>query len=151
MQALSRATNIASKKTIAKAIDGLVEKSHVAIIQEANGDTRGTWYRVFLPEEIDMVRILIQEKPGRAKNTIVENSAVKNIRAENTTVENSAVNFPVGEEKTTTVIIDPVSESIENKEENPTNTKTTTVKIAPFTTDLLHTLSQRLLTTFMSY
>jgi hypothetical protein len=56
MQALAAATNIASKKTIAKAIAGLVKKGHIAIEQEASNDVRGTWYRVFLPQEITRAR-----------------------------------------------------------------------------------------------
>jgi hypothetical protein len=40
MQALAAATNIASKKTVAKALAGLLMKGHIAIEQEASNDVR---------------------------------------------------------------------------------------------------------------
>jgi hypothetical protein len=86
MHALAKATNIASKKTIAKAITGLCEKGHIAIIQKAHNDVRGTWYRIFLPEEIETV-----QQNTRSKGTAVNFTPVKS----------SAVIFAKEEEKNT--------------------------------------------------
>jgi hypothetical protein len=126
MQALAAATNIASKKTIAKALTGLVKKGHIAIEQEASNDVRGTWYRVFLPHEISTVRKLTRLKMTPVKSTAVETSAVisANIEEKSSAVEN-------------TVHL----QCLENTEENASSIKNTVVNFAPITTDLLHTLS----------
>lgn len=126
MQALAAATNIASKKTIAKALTGLVKKGHIAIKQEASNDVRGTWYRVFLPHEILTVRNLTGLKMTPVKSTAVEMSAVisANIEEKSSAVENTAPLQP-----------------LESTEENAGGVKNTVVNFTPITTDLLHTLS----------
>jgi len=126
MHALATATNIASKKTIAKAITGLVKKGHIAIVQEALSDIRGTWYQVFLPHEIARDR-----KLTGVKNTAVKSSAV----------ESSAVIFANFEERITAVENTPVVQDLENIEEKPSGVKFTAVNFTPITTDLLQTLS----------
>jgi len=126
MHALATATNIASKKTIAKAITGLVKKGHIAIVQEALSDIRGTWYQVFLPHEIARDR----------KLTGVKNTAVKS-----TAEESSAVIFANFEERITAVENTPVVQDLENIEEKPSGVKFTAVNFTPITTDLLQTLS----------
>jgi hypothetical protein len=126
MQTLAAATNIASKKTIAKALAGLVKKGHIAIEQEASNDVRGTWYRVFLPHEIPMVRKLTRVKMTPVKSTAVEMSTAisASIVEKSSTVENTARLQP-----------------IENTENNQSSVKNTVVNSAPITTDLLHTHS----------
>jgi hypothetical protein len=127
MQALAKATNIASKKTIATAISGLVAKGHIAIVQEAGGDVRGTWYRVFLPDEIAEIQKRTGAKNSTVNFTVVKNSAVNFTNS--TSVKNSAVNFT------------PELQSIENKSQDPTSVKNSAVNFTPITTDLLQTLS----------
>jgi hypothetical protein len=126
MQALAAATNIASKKTVAKALAGLLMKGHITIEQEASNDVRGTWYRVFLPQEIPTIRKLTGVKTTAVKSTAVAMSAViptgskeKNSRVENTTR----------------------LQLLENTEKNVSGVKNTVANFAPITTDLLHTLS----------
>ena len=128
MHALAKATNIASKKTIAKAITGLCEKGHIAIIQEAHNDVRGTWYRVFLPEEVETV-----QKNTGSKNTAVNLTAVKN----------SAVIFAEEEEKNTAVENTAVLPNLENPELEPSEVKSTAVNFTPNKTIVLkkHSLS----------
>jgi hypothetical protein len=126
MHALAKATNIASKKTIATAIVGLIKKGHIAIVQEAGSDIRGTWYRIFLPEEIEEIR----------KITPVKNSAVKI-----TPVKNSAVDFSNDHIKNSAVKITPVEQTIENKSTEITTTKNSAVDFASITTNVLQTLS----------
>src|SRR4029434_3061969 len=91
MQALAAATNIASKKTVAKALAGLLMKGHIAIEQEASNDVRGTWYRVFLPQEIPTIRKLTRVKMTPVKSTAVEMSAAISTGTEekNSGVENA--------------------------------------------------------------
>ena len=126
MQALATATNIASKKTIAKALTGLVKKGHITIEQEASNDVRGTWYRVFLPHEIPTVRKLSGIKITPVKSTAVETSAVisANIEEKSSAVENTAR-----------------LQYLESTKKNASGIKNTVVNFAPITTDLLHTLS----------
>src|SRR4030095_13357739 len=130
MQCLAAATNIASKKTIAKAIAGLAKKGHIAIEQEASNDVRGTWYRVFLPQEIARVK-----KPAGAKITPVKSTAVDDSTVVSANVEenNSAVKNTIGQQ------------DLESSQPNASSVKNTVVKIAPITTDLLQTLSLPLL------
>jgi len=126
MQALAAATNIASKKTVAKALTGLLMKGHIAIEQEASNDVRGTWYRVFLPQEIPTTRKLTRVKMTPVKSTAVEMSAAISTGTEekNSGVENATrLHF------------------IENTENNSSSVKNTVVNFSPITTDLLHTLS----------
>jgi hypothetical protein len=130
MQALAAATNIASKKTIAKAIAGLVKKGHIAIVQEASNDVRGTWYQIFLPQEITRVRKLTGVKIAPVKYTVVDDSTVASANVEE---KSSVVENTVGLQHV---------ESIQN---NPSSAKNTVVNFAPITTDLLHTLSLPLL------
>jgi hypothetical protein len=126
MQALAAATNIASKKTVAKALAGLLMKGHIAIEQEASNDVRGTWYRVFLPQEIPTIRTLTRVKMTPVKSTAVEMSAAISTGAEE---KNSGV------ENATHLHL------LENTEKNASSVKNTVVNFAPITTDLLHTLS----------
>ena len=130
MHALAAATNIASKKTIAKAIAGLVKKRHIAIAQEASNDVRGTWYQVFLPHEITRVRKFTREKITPVKSTVVDDSAVvsANVGEKNSVVENT-----VG------------LQAVENTQKIASDTKNTVVNFTPITTDLLHTHSLPLL------
>jgi hypothetical protein len=116
MHALAKATNIASKKTIAKAITGLCEKGHIAIIQEAHNDVRGTWYRVFLPEEVE---------------TIQQNTRSKNTAVNSTPVKSSAVVFVGEEEKITAVENTPVLLDLENPGLEPSRVKSTAVNFTP--------------------
>ena len=54
MGALAKACNISSsEKTVRKAINGLIEKGHIAIVDEHNNSKLGTKYRIFLPREIN--------------------------------------------------------------------------------------------------
>ncbi|HEV8712588.1 MAG TPA: hypothetical protein VGX03_07145 [Candidatus Binatia bacterium] len=126
MHALAAATNIASKKTIAKALAGLVKKGHIAIVQEALNDVRGTWYQVFLPHEIARVRKLTGVKNTPVKSTAVEGSTVASahIEKKSSAVENALV-----------------IQDFESIEKNTSDTKNTAVNCAPITTDLLQTLS----------
>ena len=126
MQALAVATNIASKKTIAKALTGLVKKGHITIEQEASNDVRGTWYRVFLPHEIPTVRKLSGIKITPVKSTAVETSAVisASIEEKSSAVENTAR-----------------LQYLESTGKNASGVKNTVVNFTPITTDLLHTLS----------
>jgi hypothetical protein len=126
MQALSKTTNIASKKTIAKAIARLIEKAHIAIVQEAHNDVRGTWYRVFLPDEIEEVK-----KLARLKSTAVETTPVRN----------STVDFAKGEEKSSAVETTPVLPRVEISRLESSRVKNTTVDSTPYTTSILQTLS----------
>jgi len=130
MHALAAATNIASKKTIAKAIAGLVKKRHIAIAQEASNDVRGTWYQVFLPHEITRVRKFTREKITPVKSTGVDDSAVvsANVEEKSSVVENT-----VG------------LQAVESIQKITSDTKNTVVNFTPITTDLLHTLSLPLL------
>ena len=130
MQALAAATNIASKKTIAKAITGLVKKRHIAIEQEASNDVRGTWYRVFLPQEITRAR-----KPTSVKITPVKSTAV----------DDSAVVSANVEEKSSAVENTVDRQDLESIQQNASGVKNTVVNVAPITTDLLQTLSLPLL------
>jgi hypothetical protein len=116
MHALAKATNIASKKTIAKAITGLCEKGHIAIIQEAHNDVRGTWYRVFLPEEVE---------------TIQQNTRSKNTAVNSTPVKSSAVVFAEEEEKNTVVENTLVPPDLENPGLEPSGVKSTAVNFTP--------------------
>src|SRR5439155_25657068 len=95
MQALAAATNIASKKTIAKAIAGLVKKGHIAIEQEASNDVRGTWYRVFLQQEITRARKSTTVKITPVKSTAVDDSTVVSANVEE---KSSAVKNTVGQQ-----------------------------------------------------
>ena len=126
MQALAAATNLASKKTVAKALAGLLMKGHIAIEQEALNDVRGTWYRVFLPREIPMIKKLTRVKMTAVKSTAVQRSAVISADTEE---KNSVV------ENTTPLQL------FENTEKKGSSVKNTAVNFAPITTDLLHTLS----------
>jgi hypothetical protein len=116
MHALAKATNIASKKTIAKAITGLCEKGHIAIIQEAHNDVRGTWYRVFLPEEVE---------------TTQENTRSKNTAVNSTLVKSSAVIFVEEKEKNTVVENTVVLPDLENPGLEPSSVKSTAVNFTP--------------------
>jgi len=91
MQALAAATNIASKKTIAKAIAGLVKQGHIAIEQVASNDVRGTWYRVFLPQEITRAKKPTSVKITPVTSTAVDDSIVVSANAEekSSTVKNT--------------------------------------------------------------
>jgi hypothetical protein len=126
MQALAAATNISSKKTIAKALAGLTKKGHIAIVQEASNDVRGTWYRVFLPHEIAGIKKLTRIKITPVKSTVVENSAVDSANAEEkgSVVENTIV-----------------LQGFQTIKKNAGDAKNTAVNFAPITTDLLQTLS----------
>ena len=126
MHALAAATNIASKKTIAKAIAGLVQKGHITIEQEASNDVRGTWYRVFLPQEITRVRKPTGLKITPVKSTAVDYSAVvsANIEEKSSAVENSIA-----------------QQELESIQKIVSDVKNTVVNVAPITTDLLQTLS----------
>ena len=130
MYALAAATNIASKKTIAKAIVGLVKKGHIAIEQEASNDVRGTWYRVFLPQEITRVRKPTGVKITPVISTAVDDSAVVSANVEE---KSSAVENTVGQQ------------DLENVQKIASGVKNTVVNVTPITTDLLQTLSLPLL------
>jgi hypothetical protein len=130
MQALAAATNIASKKTIAKAIAGLVKQGHIAIEQVASNDVRGTWYRVFLPQEITRAK-----KPTSVKITPVTSTAV----------DDSIVVSANAEEKSSTVKNTVGQQDLESIQQNASGVKNTVVNVAPITTDLLQTLSLPLL------
>ena len=119
MHALAKATNIASKKTIAKAITGLSKKGHIAILQEAHNDVRGTWYRVFLPEEVETI-----QKDTRLINTAVNSTPVKS----------SAVIFVEEEGKNTAVKNTLVLSNIENTGLEPSTAKFTAVDFTPIKT-----------------
>jgi hypothetical protein len=136
MHALTKATNIASKKTIAKAISGLCEKGHIAIIEEAHNDIRGTWYQVFLPEEIE----------AHQKNT-----APKNTTVNFTPVKSSAVIFAEEEEKNTAVENTLVPLDLENPGLELSRVKSTAVNFTPNKTIALkNTLSLPLSTSSTS-
>jgi hypothetical protein len=126
MQALAVATNIASKKTVAKALAGLLMKGHIAIEQEASNDVRGTWYRVFLPQEIPTILKLSRVKMTPVKSTAVEMSAAISTGTEE---KNSGV------ENATRLHL------LENTENNVSSVQNTVVNFASITTDPLHTLS----------
>ena len=126
MQALSKATNIASKKTIAKAIARLIKKAHIAIVQEAHNDVRGTWYRIFLPDEIEEVK-----KLARLKTTAVETTPVRN----------STVDFAKGEGKSSAVEKTAVLPRVEITKLEASRVRNTTVDSTPNTTNILQTLS----------
>jgi hypothetical protein len=126
MHALAKATNIASKKTIAKAINGLCQKGHIAIIEEAHNDVRGTWYRIFLPDEVETI-----QKNTRSKNTTVNSTAVKD----------SAVIFVEEEEKNTAVENTLVPPDLENPRLEPSGVKSTAVNFTPNKTIDLKTYS----------
>jgi hypothetical protein len=126
MQALAVATNIASKKTVAKALAGLLMKGHIAIEQEASNDVRGTWYRVFLPQEIPTILKLSRVKMTPVKSTAVEMSAAISTGTEE---KNSGV------ENATRLHL------LENTEKNVSSVQNTVVNFASITTDPLHTLS----------
>jgi hypothetical protein len=126
MQALSKATNIASKKTIAKAIARLIKKAHIAIVQEAHNDVRGTWYRVFLPDEIEEAKKLAGLKITAVKST---------------PVINSTVDFAKGEEKSSAVENTTVLPRVEIPKLEPSRVKNTTVDSTPYITNTLQTLS----------
>jgi hypothetical protein len=126
MQALAAATNIASKKTVAKALAGLLMKGHIAIEQEASNDVRGTWYRVFLPQEIPTLKKLTRVKTTAVKSTAVEMSAAISASPEE---KNSGV------ENATRLQL------VENTENISGSVKNTVVNFSPITTDLLHILS----------
>jgi len=126
MHALATATNIASKKTIAKALTGLVKKGHIAIVQEASNDVRGTWYQVFLPHEIASIRKL---------------TGVKNTPVKSTGVERSRVIAANSEKKRSAVENTLVIQGFESIEKNTSDKKNTAVDCTPITTDLLQTLS----------
>jgi len=80
MGSLARACNIgSSNKTVKKAVEGLIAKNHISVIQEAGNDKAGTLYRVFLPCEI----------PGMESSTVVKTTTVENTTVNSTTVENT--------------------------------------------------------------
>lgn len=57
MTRLVQTTGIKSPKTIARAIERLVEKGHIAIVDDHHNNPQGgTTYRVFLPREIDGIK-----------------------------------------------------------------------------------------------
>lgn len=57
MTRLVQTTGIKSPKTIARAIERLVEKGHIAIVDNHHNNPQGgTTYRVFLPGEIDGIK-----------------------------------------------------------------------------------------------
>ncbi len=72
MGRLAKSCNIgSSNKTVKAAINGLKEKGHIAIVDEAKNNKAGTQYRVFLPCEIPGI-----ESPTIVKSTVVENTVV---------------------------------------------------------------------------
>jgi DNA-binding transcriptional MerR regulator len=80
MGRLAKSCNIgSSNKTVKAAINGLKEKGHIAILDEAKNNKAGTQYRVFLPCEIPGI-----ESSTVVKFTVVDSTAV------NSTVVNSA-------------------------------------------------------------
>jgi len=57
MTRLVQTTGIKSPKTIARAIERLVEKGHIAIVDNHHNNPQGgTTYRVFLPGEIGGIK-----------------------------------------------------------------------------------------------
>ncbi|MDQ1252232.1 MAG: hypothetical protein QG646_1350 [Euryarchaeota archaeon] len=109
MGALAKACNISSsEKTVRKAIKGLIEKGHIAIVDEHNNSKLGTKYRIFLPLEINGI-----ESRTIVKNTVVENTTVNNTTVFNTTrttvnptvVKNTTVpSMPMNKQSTPTVV-----------------------------------------------
>ena len=119
MGALAKACNISSsEKTVRKAIDGLIEKGHIAIVDEHNNNKLGTKYRVFLPREINGIESRTVVKKTTVDNTVVNNDTVNNTTVSNTThtMANSTV------VKNTTVPSIPM-----NKQSEPTVVKNTVV------------------------
>jgi hypothetical protein len=107
-----------------------VKKGHIAIEQEASNDVRGTWYRVFLPQEITRVRKPTGVKITPVKSTAVDDSAVvsANVEEKSSVVENT-----VGQQ------------DLESIQKIAGDAKNTVVNVTPITTDLLQTLSLPLL------
>lgn len=114
MGALAKACNISSsEKTVRKAIGGLIEKGHIAIVDEHNNSKLGTKYRIFLPREINGI-----ESRSIVKNTVVDFTTVNNTTVSDTaptTVSSTVV-------KNTTVPSMPM-----NKQSEPTVVKNTAV------------------------
>jgi hypothetical protein len=107
MGSLAKACNIgSSEKTVKRAIQGLVEKGHIAVDDKHRNSKLGTKYRVFLPREI----------PDIKSQTVVESTTVKNATVNSTTVKNTTPT-PV---KITTVKNTTVAKSPVNKEPAPT-------------------------------
>ncbi len=90
MGRLAKSCNIgSSNKTVKAAINGLKEKGHIAIVDEAKNNKAGTQYRVFLPCEIPGI-----DSPTVVNSTVVENTVVDPTvvnSADPTMVENTTV------------------------------------------------------------
>jgi len=129
MGALAKACNISSsEKTVRKAIEGLIEKGHIAIVDEHNNSKLGTKYRIFLPREINGI-----ERRTVVKNTVVDSSTVKNTTALSTVVENATVNNTTVLNTTPTTVNSTVVKNttvpsiLMNKQSEPTVVKNTVV------------------------
>lgn len=119
--ALMRSCQIKSQKTVLKAIHELVEKGCVKIIEDAEGNPKGTVYRVFLPFEIGEV---VKKYPDLNPNII-----------RFTTVKNTTVNFSETPVKNTTVKNTVVPSNPDLTQDSDTTVKNTTVKN---TANILH-------------
>ena len=116
--ALAKACNIRSaNKTIGKAINGLIEKGHIAIIQKHGNNKAGTKYRVYLPCEIHQL-----ESSTVVKTTVVENAVV------NSTVVENAFLAPVN---STVVENTPVAQTRSESESESTVVNSTVVENTP--------------------
>lgn len=122
--ALMRACQIRSQKTVLKSIHELVKKGCVKIIEDAEGNPKGTVYRVLLPFEIDEV---VKKYPDLNPN-IIRFTTAKNTAVKNTAVKNTTVIFSETTAKNTTVKNTVVSTNPDLAQDSDTTVKNTTVK-----------------------
>jgi len=102
MGALAKACNIgSSSKTVKRAIEGLLAKGHIAVVEDHQNNKKGAIYRVFLPREI----------PGIESRTVVKSTTVESTTADPTTVKSTTVESTVVENTTATVVDSTVVEN----------------------------------------
>jgi hypothetical protein len=102
MGALAKACNIgSSSKTVKRAIDGLLGKGHIAVVEDHQNNKKGAVYRVFLPREI----------PGIESRTVVKSTTVESTTVDPTTVKSTTVGSTVVENTTATVVESTVVEN----------------------------------------
>ncbi len=127
MGALAKACNIGSSgKTVRKAIEGLVAKGHIAVIEHHGNAKRGTKYRVFLPFEIAGIESGTIVKTTIVDSTIVKPTVVKkkSTVVENTIVENTTEgSHAAGPTTSGTVVENTIVDSPPNKDINKDNLK----------------------------
>ncbi len=142
MGALARACNIgSSSKTVKKAIQGLIDKEHIMVLEDHQHNVKGTKYRIFLPCEVPNIESSTVVESTIVNNTVVDATVVNNtivdanptITSDDATVVNNTV---VGNTTVDPTVVESTVVYNSDTVVNNTTVKNTTVPVDPLLTGI---------------